>query len=106
MRRTHAVVQVALALTEDPLGRHWGYDLMKRAGVRSGVLYPVLQRMLNDGWLSDGWEDPSEVDGRRPARRYYQLTDKGRRELGCVVDDARADARFVRLFGAPARSVS
>ena len=70
---------------------------MKRSGVRSGVLYPVLQRMLSDGWLCDGWEDPREIHGRRPARRYYQLTEKGLRELGAIIAAAESDARFVPL---------
>jgi PadR family transcriptional regulator PadR len=98
MRRTHALVQVALALTADPSGRHWGYDLSRRAGVRSGVLYPILQRMLDDGWLSDGWEAPAEITGRRPPRRYYELTDKGLSGLGAVVADAQTDPRFVSLI--------
>ncbi len=98
MRKTYSLVQVALALMEEPFDRHWGYQLMKRAGVRSGVLYPLLQRMLADGWLSDGWENAEEIEGRRPARRYYQLTDKGRRELGALMADAKVDERFLALF--------
>lgn len=83
---------------KDPSGRHWGYELMRIAGVRSGVLYPILQRMLADGWLSDGWEDPDEIDGPRPARRYYRLTEKGCRELGAVISHAETDARFAPLI--------
>lgn len=98
MRKTHSLVQVALALMDEPCDRHWGYELMKRTGVRSGVLYPLLGRMLADGWLSNGWEDPEEIDGRRPARRYYELTDKGRRELGGLIAEAAVDQRFVAFF--------
>lgn len=98
MRRTHALLQLALALSDDPLGRHWGYALMKRSGLRSGVLYPLLQRMLGEGWIQDGWEDPAEIAGRRPARRYYELTDKGRRELGMVIGDAQRDPRFAPVL--------
>ena len=47
MRVTHALVQVAAALMGDASGRHWGYELSKSSGVRSGVMYPVLQRMLD-----------------------------------------------------------
>ena len=98
MRKTHALVQLALALMEEPLGRHWGYRLITRSGVRSGVLYPLLQRMLADGWLLDGWEDPQEIAERRPPRRYYEMTDKGRRELGALLSQAGTDPRFVSLL--------
>jgi len=83
---------------DDPLGLHWGYQLMTRAGVRSGVLYPILQRMLDGGWLQDGWEDPQVIAERRPARRYYEVTDRGRRELGAIISEASADPRFVSLL--------
>lgn len=98
MRKTHALLQVALGLLDDPTGRHWGYDLSKKAGVRSGVMYPILHRMFDEGWLTDGWDD-SSTSRRRPPRRYYELTDLGRRELGGIVEDARSDARFVPLLG-------
>lgn len=85
MKRTKTLVRVAIALMEDPNGRHWGYDLSKRAGVRSGVIYPLLTRLLDAGWLSDGWE--TGVEGR-PPRRYYQLTEDGMRELGAIARTA------------------
>src|SRR4051794_15826530 len=87
MRRTKALVAVAIALMEDANGRHWGYELSKRSGVRSGVMYPLLTRLLDEGWLTDGWEDPNAIGGR-PPRRYYQLTDDGMRELGAIVRTA------------------
>jgi PadR family transcriptional regulator, regulatory protein PadR len=100
MRRTHALVQVAVVLSAAPFDKHWGYDLTRQSGVRSGVLYPILHRMFDMGWLSDGWED-TESSGprRRPPRRYYELTDTGRRELGALLTDACSDPRFVRLLG-------
>lgn len=100
MRRTHALIQVALALMADPDGQHWGYDLSKRAGVRSGVLYPILHRMLEDGWLSDGWEE--HLSGKRPPRRYYELTPQGQAALGGLLREARSEARFGALLGSTA----
>lgn len=100
MRSTHATVQVALALASDAASQHWGYDLSKRAGVRSGVMYPVLQRMLDAGWLTDGWERADDVR-KRPRRRYYQLTDQGRRAIGALLSEAATDARFIALFPVP-----
>jgi PadR family transcriptional regulator PadR len=87
---------------DDPIGRHWGYELSKRGGVRSGVLYPILHRMLNEGWLVDGWEDPADIREKRPLRRYYELTDEGREELGGLIEAARLEARFAPTFGRPA----
>jgi PadR family transcriptional regulator len=95
MRRTYALVQVALALMDDADGRHWGYELSKRSGVRSPVMYGILRRMLDEGWLADGWEEqPQAGRAKRPPRRYYELTDAGRIELGAVIAEARRDARF------------
>jgi PadR family transcriptional regulator PadR len=95
MRKTHTLVQVAIVLLEDPTSRHWGYELSKQTGVRSGVLYPMLTRMLDEGWVEDGWEDPTiTIHEKRPPRRYYKLTDKGRLALGAVLHDARCDVRF------------
>ena len=99
MRKTHSLVQVALALMADANGRHWGYDLSKRSGVRSGVLYPTLQRMLDQGWLRDGWEEQDHAKEKRPQRRYYELTDSGRAELGALLAAARDDVRFRSLVG-------
>lgn len=93
MRTTTALVQVAVALMERPADSHWGYDLSKRAEVRSGVLYPILGRMLEEGWLVDGWEDATEQRPGRPPRRYYTITELGAKELGAVLNRAAADAR-------------
>lgn len=99
MRRTHALVQVALGLMADANGRHWGYDLSKRSGVRSPVMYRILQAMLDEGWLTDGWEEQAQAGkAKRPPRRYYELTDAGKVELGVVIVEARQDSRFRALI--------
>jgi PadR family transcriptional regulator, regulatory protein PadR len=96
MRKTHALVQVAIALLDDPHGQHWGYELSKEASVPSGVLYPLLSRLLEHGWVTDGWEDPSTIEGR-PPRRYYTLTDEGIRQLRGIVASASKEPRFSGL---------
>jgi PadR family transcriptional regulator, regulatory protein PadR len=103
VKRTYALVQVALVLMADVNSRHWGYELSKLSGVRSGVMYPILQRMLDEGWLEDGWEDQPRVGrAKRPPRRYYELTEEGKIALGGVVVEARRDARFSPLVTRPA----
>jgi PadR family transcriptional regulator, regulatory protein PadR len=89
MRRTARLAEVAAALLEEPYGRHWGYKLMRSSGVRAGVLYPMLTRMLEEGWVTDGWEDRAQIAEKRPPRRYYELTDLGRRELAAAVRTAQ-----------------
>jgi PadR family transcriptional regulator PadR len=102
VRITQPLVRVAVALMDEPMGRHWGYELFKRSGVRSGALYPMLTRLLDEGWLTDGWEDQAAIRGKRPPRRYYELTDKGRRELGAVIQKASREPRFEPIFTAAA----
>lgn len=87
------MIHVAVALMAEPQGKHWGYNLTKQSGVRSGVLYPILRRLLDECWLLDGWEDPATTGGR-PPRRYYQLTELGHRELRALLASAGNEARF------------
>lgn len=95
---TQPQVLVAAAMMADPHQRHWGYELSRVAGVRSGVMYPVLRRWLTQGWLSDGWEDPSDTGGSRPPRRYYRITEDGLRELNALIARAEHDVRFASLL--------
>ncbi|QWC85214.1 PadR family transcriptional regulator [Nocardioidaceae bacterium] len=95
---------MAMALLDTSLeadGRIWGYALSKKSGVRSGVLYPMLDRMMGEGWLEDHWEEHAE-GRKRPPRRYYTLTDSGRTNLGGVVRRAESEQRFARIRVAPA----
>lgn len=79
MRRTKQLVKVAAALMAEPDRQHYGFELMLHAKVSSGVLYPILARMLGEGWLADAWQNPADMEkGQRLPRRYYTITDKGR----------------------------
>ena len=96
MRVTHALVEVALVIMGRPDDQLWGYELSRQAGVRSGVLYPILHRMLDEGWLVDGWEELDPAIDKRPPRRYYRLTEEGARQLGAVLQKAEKDTRFTQ----------
>ena len=66
-------------------GEDYGYRIIQRVKDISGgtlewsdnMLYPVLRRLEKDGLLVSRWK-MSEI-GR--LRRYYKITDQGRREL-------------------------
>lgn len=59
---------------------HYGLELMDRAGVRSGFLYPLLARLAGAGWLVGEREQINASAAGRPARTYYRLTPLGKRE--------------------------
>jgi DNA-binding PadR family transcriptional regulator len=67
-------------------GESYGYAILSRVRELSGgrlewkegMLYPVLHRMEQHGWIVASVRDSDE--GRR--RRYYRLTPAGRRCLG------------------------
>ena len=98
MKRTLALVEVAMVLLADPDGRHYGYETGKKTGLRSGVLYPIFTRLLEDGWVDSAWEDPDD-NLKRPPRRYYTLTDQGKTELRALVASAKVDRRFAAKHG-------
>jgi PadR family transcriptional regulator PadR len=84
-----AFERVARVLLDDPAGRHFGYETFRAAGVRSRRGYPILHRLLEEDWATDGWEDEALCRGqRRSPRRFYVLTDVGRARLGELVAEA------------------
>ena len=61
--------------------------------VEEGSLYPALQRMLVNGWVTAEW---GSTAGNRRAR-YYRMTRAGRRQLETEL------AQFERITGAIVR---
>ena len=87
---TPAVLQILLALADEE--RH-GYGIMKEVEDRTegevrlgpGTLYGAIKRMLADGLIQESDERPDpELDDQR--RRYYRITDFGRRVAGAEAE--------------------
>lgn len=95
MRTTEALATVAVAMMQDPSARFWGYQLSRETELRSGILYPILQRMLDQGWLVDGWETFEGISKKRPPRRYYTLTTEGAQALGAIAAKAPRPQRAI-----------
>jgi transcriptional regulator len=51
--------------------------------VEEGSLYPALQRLQLQGWISSAWR---QTENNRRAR-YYRLTPAGRKQLGLEVSN-------------------
>ena len=68
--------------------RTYGYQLCKSLSdggleVEEGTLYPVLRRLEKQGFLRSLWE----TGGSRP-RKYYEITEEGRRALDALTGGA------------------
>jgi DNA-binding PadR family transcriptional regulator len=83
---TPAVLHILLSLAD---GERHGYGIMREVERRTGgemrlgpgTLYGSIKRMLGDGLIEESDERPDpELDDSR--RRYYRITDFGRRVAG------------------------
>ena len=74
--------------------RLYGYEIVKRLGnvpglvIGEGTVYPILSRFKRDGLVITTLVESNEG----PARKYYELTPAGRKELARM----RANWRAVR----------
>lgn len=79
MMRNRSLSQTARIVLEALLearGGWWhGYQLAKRAGIKSGTLYPLLIRLEAQGYLEAEWQPAAE--GGKPPRHAYRLTAAG-----------------------------
>lgn len=99
MKMTGPLERVLQVLLEDPAAPRYGYDLMKKAGVSSGTLYPLLGRLEDNQVVTSAWETPSE-EGQRP-RRYYKLTGEGVRIARLELAEAHSAHRAASSSVAP-----
>ena len=97
-RVTRPTARVLAIMLERPTRWLYGYDIMQSTDIASGTLYPLLTRLLDDGFLEGRWED-SPFPGR-PPRHQYRLTADGRVLAREAVASARegwlADLRLSR----------
>lgn len=68
----------------------YGYDLIQildnypMLKTKESTIYPLLRRLLKNGYLESYWENMS--DGI-PARKYYRITNRGVTYLNQLDDD-------------------
>jgi DNA-binding PadR family transcriptional regulator len=103
---TPAVLHILLALAD---GERHGYGIMREVEGRTGgevrlgpgTLYGSIKRMLADGLIEESDERPDpEMDDQR--RRYYRITDFGRRVAGAEAERLQSlvsTAREKKLLG-------
>ena len=89
---TLAVIAAFLEAAPAP---RYGLELMREADVKSGSLYPILDRLEDEGWVAGEWEETTAQEAGRPRRRYYRLTAEG------VVAGTREVQRARARLGVP-----
>lgn len=92
-RLTKPTARVLGVLLEAPDGRSYGFELIEKAELGAGTLYPMLTRLENLGWLESAWEEIDPVAAGRPARRFYKLTAVGRLEAVGVLEGRQRATR-------------
>lgn len=102
-----AVFHVLLALVD---GEQHGYAIMREVNLTSeggirmgaGTLYGTIGRMLKSGLIEE-CEGPRETTSHEERRRYYRLTNFGRKVLGAESQRLEAlmlSMRRKKLIGA------
>jgi PadR family transcriptional regulator, regulatory protein PadR len=86
-----ARLRVLRALLNDPDGQHYGLSLMRSSGVGAGSLYPILFDLEDGNWIEGEWEDIDQAAAGRRRRRYYRLTDGGKRDARRVLAETIAE---------------
>ena len=79
----------------------YGYEIVKELNIKSnniysmseGTLYPALKRLENKRYLEYYWMELE--NGSR--RKYYKITEKGKRELADKVDDWRKVDGLIKI---------
>jgi PadR family transcriptional regulator, regulatory protein PadR len=88
-RMTVQVQVILQALLRDPAKELYGLELSEETGLQPGTAYPSLLRLENEGWITSRWEDIDPRAEKRPARRYYRLTDIGAAQASAAMARAR-----------------
>src|SRR5438309_9715496 len=93
MELSRSSAKVLRAFLEVPGEEQYGFGLMRSTRVKSGSLYPMLERFERMRWIEGYEESIDEHAEGRPRRRLYRLTALGEREA------TKAAADFCRGVG-------
>lgn len=76
----------------------YGYELVetlsKHISVVEGTIYPLLRRLLNEGYF----ETYLRESGEGPPRKYYKLSELGRKTMHEMLQEWREFAQGVNMI--------
>jgi PadR family transcriptional regulator PadR len=76
-RLSHQTMRVLRLLMDHPRDSLAGSDILRRTGMLSGTVYPILLRLERADWVESRWEDLEASEAGRPRKRFYSLTGVG-----------------------------
>jgi DNA-binding PadR family transcriptional regulator len=82
-------LRVLSVMLENVTAEHYGLELSRTAGLPSGTIYPMLNRLERDGWVVSRWEEVDPSAAGRPRKRLYRLTGEGARQAREHLGSAR-----------------
>ncbi len=82
-------LSVLAALCAEPHAWLHGYGIAKDTGLKSGSLYPILDRLADRGLVEARWEE--EQPAGRPRRHLYRLSGDGLAAATAALAAATAD---------------
>jgi PadR family transcriptional regulator PadR len=72
-------------------GHRYGFDVLEQTGLTSGTVYPALDRLERMGLARSRWEEAELAHAeKRPPRRYFEITSKGKNALIDALDRYKA----------------
>lgn len=71
-RVTEPTLLVLKALVSVSGSSTWGLEIVRATNLKSGTVYPILERLEGLGWVTSEWESNSQRTG--PRRKLYRLT--------------------------------
>lgn len=74
-RVTASTLSILLELSRSE-SKIWGLELVRRTGLKTGTVYPILARLESLGWATSSWELNQTHKG--PRRRLWELTKDGK----------------------------
>lgn len=79
-----------------PDGKRYGLEISEATGLLPGSVYPILQRLHREGWVTRSEELIDPHKEKRPPRLYYSLTAEGAVKASTVVAERRGRTRIGR----------
>ena len=76
---THTATMILQAIGS---GHVYGLSVMEVTGLPSGTVYPAMRRLEEANLIRSSWEPQKAADAeKRPPRKYYKLTVRGKERL-------------------------